>query len=101
MIDKFHVTFSDRQLAKRMRIISGGVENTCCYISTLRAMIFRRLCTPKKNNDAMLRLIFFGAEIHSESHGPMRRFLVDRVLVWAAQDGSCRSRHLNGVGSVR
>ena len=43
-------------------------------------MIFRRLCTPKKNNDAMHRLIFFGAQIHSESHGPIRRFLVDRVL---------------------
>jgi len=43
-------------------------------------MIFRRLCTPKKNNDAKHRLIFFGAQIHSESHGPIRRFLVDRVL---------------------
>jgi len=43
-------------------------------------MIFRRLCTPKKHNDAMHRLIFFGAQIHSESHGPIRRFLVDSVL---------------------
>ncbi len=48
---------------------------------TLRAMIFRRLCAPKKNNDAMHRFIFFGAQIHSESHGPMRSFKVYRVLV--------------------
>ena len=47
---------------------------------TLYAMIFRRLCAPKKNNDALHRLNFFGAQIHSESHGPMRRFKVYRVL---------------------
>jgi maltoporin len=43
-------------------------------------MIFRRLCTPEKNNDAMHHLIFSAAQIHSESHGPMRRYLCYGVL---------------------
>jgi hypothetical protein len=33
-------------------------------LPTLRAMIFRRLCTPKRNNDAMHRFILFEAQIH-------------------------------------
>ena len=47
---------------------------------TLRAMIFRRLCTPKRNNDTMYRLILFEAQIHSKSHGPMRSFKLYSVL---------------------
>ncbi|MCH8513577.1 MAG: hypothetical protein LAT83_18260 [Kiritimatiellae bacterium] len=59
---------------------------------TLRAMIFRRICTPKKNNDAMHRLIFVEAQLHSESHGPMRRFMVYRVLVFLGS-GSVKARN--------